>query len=65
MSSFFKPKAPKVPAEPAPPTLDEAAKNRDELDRIKKRRGVLANIFGGAAANAASPVVGVKTLGGA
>jgi hypothetical protein len=49
---------------PAAPQLDEAAKNTDQLDRIKRRRGVLANVFGGAtkATAQAGPTPGVKQL---
>lgn len=50
---------------PAAPTLDDAAKNRDELDQIKRRKGVLSTIFGGAEPGAASPTVGTKQLLGA
>lgn len=46
---------------PGPPTIDEAQRNIDESDRLRKRRGLYANIFAG---NAASPVVGKTTLGG-
>lgn len=51
-----------APMQPAPPTIDDAAKNRDELDQIKRRRGVLSTIFGGASADAASPTIGTKVL---
>jgi hypothetical protein len=46
---------------PAEPSVDEAIKNRGEMDRIKRRRGVLANIFGGASSSG-SPTVAVKRL---
>ncbi len=46
---------------PAEPNIDEAMKNRDELDRVRRRRGVLANIFGGATSSGA-PSVAVKRL---
>lgn len=52
------------PAPPEPATIDDAKQNRDVLDRIRRRRGALANIFGGASSTAASPSVGVKTLTG-
>lgn len=29
------------------PQVDEAARNRQQLDRLQQRRGVLANLFGG------------------
>lgn len=50
---------------PAAPTIDDAASNRDELDQIKRRRGVLSNIFAGGDSGAAAPTVGTKTLLGA
>jgi hypothetical protein len=46
---------------PAEPNIDEAAKNRGEVDRIRRRRGVLSNIFGGATSTG-SPGVATKTL---
>lgn len=54
---FEPPKMPEIPATPAPPTLDDAQSNRDQQDRLRRRRGVLANIFGGATG-------GKATLGG-
>lgn len=42
------------------PNLDDAQRNQVESDRIRRRRGVLANIYGGA--NASAPTVGTKTL---
>lgn len=54
------PKQPAAPEIPSPPTTDDALKNQQESDRIRKRRGVLANIFAGS--NAAAPTVGTKTL---
>lgn len=47
---------------PAAPTLDDAARNRDELDRIRRRRGVLANVFAGSSESAAAATVGTKAL---
>lgn len=47
---------------PGPPTVDEAARNTEMLDRVRRRKGVLANIFGGSNPDAASPAVGTKTL---
>lgn len=41
---------------------DQALVARDSNDRIRRRRGVLANIFAGA--NSGSPTVGSSTLGG-
>jgi len=54
--NFTNPKAP-----PGPPTIDEAQQSLAESDRLRRRRGVYANIFAG---NAAAPVVGKATLGG-
>jgi hypothetical protein len=44
-----------------PPTTDEAAQNQQVTDRIKRRRGVLANLYGGGATSGA-PSTAVKTL---
>lgn len=52
---------PEVPEVPGVPTLDQAMVERQESDRIRKRRGVLANVFAG---NSAAPSVGTKTLMG-
>lgn len=46
------------------PTMDDARRSQSEADRVRRRRGVLANIFGGA--SNAQPSVGTKQLlGGA
>lgn len=52
-----------APPPPAPgvPQIDEAASRIAESDRLKRRRGALANIYAG---NAARPAVGKPTLGG-
>jgi hypothetical protein len=42
------------------PNLDEAQRTQVEADRLRRRRGVLANIYAGP--NAASPNVGTKVL---
>lgn len=42
------------------PNLDAAQRTQAEADRVRRRRGVLANIYGGA--NASTPNVGTKTL---
>lgn len=47
---------------PTPPTIDDARGNRDMVDRLRRRRGVFANIFGGASSGSSAPSVGVKTL---
>jgi hypothetical protein len=61
LGKLIKPDLPNVPAAPGVPNLDEAAQNRDQLDRIKQRKGVLANIFGGRT-KATAPSSGVKAL---
>jgi hypothetical protein len=52
-----------APPKPAPPVpqLDEANQRIAESDRLRRRRGALANIYAG---NAAAPSVGRPTLGG-
>lgn len=45
-----------------PPTIDMAAQNQAALDRIRMRRGVLSNIYGGSSGSA--PSVGTKSLMG-
>ena len=45
-----------------PPTIDMAAQNQAAVDRIRMRRGVLSNIYGGA--SNAAPSVGTKSLMG-
>ena len=45
---------------PKAPTIDEAGKSRDEFDRIRRRRGILATIF---SKNASStPAVATQQL---
>lgn len=51
------------PETPGLPTLDAAAKDRDITDRLRRRRGLLANLFGGMQRNT-QPTVGLKTLTG-
>lgn len=53
IADAFKPQMPEAP--PPAPTIDDAAQQRDSVDRLRKRRGVLANIFAGG---------GSSTLGG-
>jgi len=48
--------------QPGVPTIDTAAQSQQALDRIRRRRGVFANIFAGGSAGA--PSVGRATLGG-
>lgn len=59
---LFNPKMPEVPEIPAAPTVDQAQQNRDQQDRLRRRRGVLANIFGGGQSSAASSGAGTKSL---
>lgn len=49
--------------EPGAPTLDDTSQRRALADRLRRRRGVLANLYGGTASNTA-PSVGLKTLTG-
>jgi hypothetical protein len=51
-----------LPTPPGTPTVDEAQRNIDESDRLRRRRGVYANIFAGSGAG--TPSVGKATLGG-
>lgn len=44
---------------PKVPTIDEARQQRQETDRIRRRRGVLGNIYAGE--KAAAPTLGVRT----
>lgn len=43
-----------------PANIDDAANAQMESDRLDRRRGVLANVYGGS--NPTTPTVGVKTL---
>jgi len=43
-----------------PATIDDAMMRQIETDRLRRRQGVLANIYGGA--NPSTPLVGTKTL---
>ncbi len=45
---------------PGAPTIDDAAKNRDEFDRIRRRRGILASIFSNNASS--TPAVATTAL---
>lgn len=56
------PDMPELPDAPRAPTIDDAAQNRDMQDRIRRRRGVLANIFAGNATGS-GPSGGNSTLG--
>lgn len=42
------------------PTIDQARQNQQEADRIRRRRGSLGNIFGGA--DSTAPTVATKQL---
>lgn len=55
--------SPKIPNMPSAPTIDEAAKMVQETDRIRRRKGVAANIYAGAA-TAPAAAGGKQTLGG-
>lgn len=54
---------PRAPLAP-PPNADDAAMQTQDLDRIRRRQGVLANIFAGSSTSANAPSVGQKTLTG-
>jgi hypothetical protein len=62
LSKSLSPDLPEIPATPAAPTIDDAQKNRDQQDRYRRRRGVLANIYAGSSATTSSG--GATTLGG-
>jgi hypothetical protein len=53
---------PEIPEVPGAPTIDDGRLQRQESDRLRKRRGILANVFAGSGAG--SPMVGTKTLMG-
>lgn len=46
-----------------PPLIDDTQRSRDISDRLRRRRGVLANIFGGASGGG-QVTVGTKRLTG-
>jgi hypothetical protein len=52
------------PPKPVQPTLDIATQERDLGDRLRRRRGLLANLFGGMQRQNAQPTIGLKTLTG-
>jgi hypothetical protein len=52
----------KPPKAPGVPTIDAARQERQETDRIRRRRGALANI---AAGESSAPTVGSRVLLGA
>lgn len=45
MSGLFKPKMPKIEPTAPPPTVDEAQVRRNELDRMRRRRGRASTIL--------------------
>jgi hypothetical protein len=53
LSNAMTPKMPDVEI-PAAPTIDDAQRNRDQQDRLRRRRGVLANIYAGGGATTGS-----------
>jgi len=57
LSGAFNPKFPDVEI-PAAPTIDDAQRNRDQQDRLRRRRGVLANIYGGGGSSGGSATLG-------
>ena len=54
--------ASKKPKPASTPTMDDAAQRLAQADRIQRRRGVLATLFGGQ--SGAAPSVATKTLTG-
>lgn len=54
---------PPEPVVPGTPTIDEARQYRDATDGIRRRRGVLANIFGGSSSTGPA-MIGTRTLMG-
>lgn len=53
-----------IPESPGVPTVNTARQRRDEFDRLRRRRGVLANIFAGAGSGIGSGTAGLSsTLG--
>jgi hypothetical protein len=52
------------PPKPVQPTLDVATQQRDLGDRLRRRRGLLANLFGGMQRQNTQPSIGLKTLTG-
>jgi hypothetical protein len=47
MGAASDPKLPDIPETPAAPTIDTAQQDRSQQDRLRRRRGVLANIYAG------------------
>jgi len=47
----------------APPTIDQAKQAQQAADRLRLRKGVLANVYGGAGATGAPSVGTAKLLG--
>lgn len=45
MTSIFRPKMPTPEPAAAPPTIDEAAKASDYMDRLRRRRGRASTIL--------------------
>jgi len=61
LQSGVKKLVPQIKPPPGAPQIDEAAQEVQASDRLRRRRGVYANIFAG---NSAPPAVGKTTLGG-
>lgn len=51
-----------IPPQPGVPQIDQAQANLSQLDRIRARKGVLANLYGGTAPGAATPATTGKQL---
>lgn len=68
LGNIFKP--PKVPeiilpgetGAVAAPTVDAASQNRDQMDKVRRRKGRLSTIMTGMQGDTSNPLVGTKSL---
>lgn len=51
-----------IPPQPGVPQVDSTQANLSQLDRIRARKGVLANLYGGTSPGAATPATTGKQL---
>lgn len=56
-----RPPPPPLPVVPGIPTIDDAKRQLNQSDRMSRRRGVLANIYGGGSSQN-QPSVAIRTL---